>query len=190
MSLDPLLWRCLGWRLDGGRDLDLRLNRRLCRNLHGLLDQRIREVSRSLTAHSGMKRLDEAAGFLVGAAQDCLPLCGFESSGCEHGRRNRKPVGYENFEEPQRQRQGCDGSGSGGAEIFVHVGCIRGDRFQRLRDRRAGSARPGSSDEVDQLPPANRRIPPVARRLVENGQQTIVETHRDSMSLKTSVESV
>ena len=48
---------------------------------------------------------------------------------------------------------------------------------QRLRDDRAGAVWPAARNEIDQLPPAHRRVVAVARRLVQHGQQTIVEPH-------------
>ena len=48
---------------------------------------------------------------------------------------------------------------------------------ERVLDNRASAICTGTSDEVDQLAPANRRIVTVFGRLVENGQQTIVKAH-------------
>jgi hypothetical protein len=51
------------------------------------------------------------------------------------------------------------------------------DRPERFGDDRAGAVRSGARDQVHQLPPSYRRVVTVFGRLVQNGQQTIVEAH-------------
>ena len=51
------------------------------------------------------------------------------------------------------------------------------------RDDRARAVGTGAGDEVDQLAPTHRRILAVAGRLVEDGQQAIVEAHSESQIL-------
>ena len=63
------------------------------------------------------------------------------------------------------------------AEVLVDVRGLRANAVQRLRDDGAGSTRACSCDEVDQLPPADGGVVAVASRLVQYGQQAIVETH-------------
>jgi hypothetical protein len=46
-----------------------------------------------------------------------------------------------------------------------------------LGNHRARAARSGARDQVDQLAPAHRSIVTVVSRLVEDGQQSIVEAH-------------
>ena len=45
------------------------------------------------------------------------------------------------------------------------------------RPRQARARRAGACDEVNQLPPAHRRVVAVARGLAQYGQETIVELH-------------
>jgi hypothetical protein len=47
--------------------------------------------------------------------------------------------------------------------------------LQRVRDDWAGAARSGARHQVDELAPPHRRVMTVFGRLVQNGQQTIVE---------------
>jgi hypothetical protein len=149
------------------------------RLLGGVLDQRIGQVLRWLEPDLGMKRLDESARLLVGRARHRLPLSAVERGRGKHRRRHGEAVGSEEFEEAQRQRQGGDGARGGGAQVLVDFRGIGADRFKRLGDGRARGVRPGTRDQVDQLPPAHRNVAAVAGRLVQNGQQAIVETHRD-----------
>ena len=61
---------------------------------------------------------------------------------------------------------------------------IGSDRLERLDDHRTRRVRAGTCDKVHQLAPADRNIVAVAGRLVQDGQQAIVETHGSSLSLQ------
>ena len=105
-------------------------------------------------------------GFLVGIGKQGLPLRRIEAGGGEHRRRDGKLVGGEAFEQAKRQGQRGDGPGGGRAKRLVDAVRLGADRLERLDDDRARAVGPGASDEVDQLPPAHRRIMAVARGLV------------------------
>jgi hypothetical protein len=130
-----------------------------------------------LNGHVRVQRIDEAAHFVVGDSAQRLPLGSIEGGSREDRRRNGQTVRGEIFEETQRQRKRRDGSGSGGAERLFNPPGLVPDRLQCIGYDRAAAVRPGARDEVDKLPPANRRIVTVFGRLVQNGQQTIVKAH-------------
>jgi hypothetical protein len=62
---------------------------------------------------------------------------------------------------------------------------VTADHPECIGDDRAGGIRPGTRDEIDQLPPADRRIVAVASGLAEHCQKPIVEPHTKSRFLKT-----
>jgi hypothetical protein len=51
------------------------------------------------------------------------------------------------------------------------------DRLERVDNDGARAVRSGAGDQVHQLPPPHRRVVTVFGRLIEDGQQTIVEAH-------------
>jgi len=51
--------------------------------------------------------------------------------------------------------------------MFVDNGSTDTDGFQCLGNNRTRAVRPGSRDEVDQLPPAYCGIVPIARRMLQ-----------------------
>ena len=136
---------------------------------HG--SQRVRPMLR-------VKRLDEAARLLVGGGVKRLPLARLESRRGEHRRRNGEAVGREIFEQPERKGQAPR------PRAPRRRASSRRRVAASLRIASSASAttglravRPGTRDQVDQLAPPHRRVVAVFGRLVEDGQQTIVETH-------------
>ena len=124
-----------------------------------------------------MQGLDEACRLLVHQRQQCPPLAGIQGRRRQHRRRDEQAVRREIFEQAEGQWKRRDGAGRGCAKSrFDHSG-VRPDRLERAADHIAVGNRAGACNEVDQLPPAHRRIMAVAGRLVQYGQQTVVETH-------------
>ncbi len=137
----------------------------------------------------GMQRLDEPAGLVIGRGQQRAPLRRFERRRGQHRRRHGQPVGGEAFKETERQRQSGDGARGRGAQRLFNIRRFGADRFQRLRDHGARAVRPSARDEVNQLPPAHRRVVAIGGRLVQHGQQAIVEPQGLFRSLKTDTAS-
>jgi tetratricopeptide (TPR) repeat protein len=87
---------------------------------------------------------------------------------------------YSLFAQAAERQRHCRGRPGGrGAQDFVDSRRVGANHLERLSNRRTVGIGTGARDEVDQLPPAHRHIAAVASRLVEDGQQAIVETHRD-----------
>src|SRR6185503_13924654 len=129
--------------------------------------------------------LDKPAGLLVRDLEQRPPLGVVERRRGEDRSCDGKAVRGKIFKEAEGQWKRRDGTCRGSAQAFVDLASVRADRFERLRDRFARGVGSGARDEVNQLPPANRNVVAVAGRLIQNGQQAIVETHRFSMSSKT-----
>ena len=81
------------------------------------------------------------------------------------------------MKQPERKGQSRDRAGGGGAQRLVDGGSFGPDRLKRRGDHGAAAVRPRPRDEVDQLAPAHGGVMTVLGRLIEDGQQTIVEAH-------------
>jgi len=124
-----------------------------------------------------VQRLYEPASFLVGRGMQHLPLMRIERCGREDRRRDRQAVSSEILEEAERQGKRGDRPCGRRPQRFVHALRFALDGLQGLSDDRACTTGAGARNEVDQLAPAHRRVVTVFGRLVEDGQQTIVEAH-------------
>src|SRR5438270_803302 len=93
------------------------------------------------------------------------------------GAPSTQAIGSEIFEKAERQGPPRHGASGRCAQILVDVSGLCANGFQRLADDRAGAARTGARDEVDQLPPADRGVVAIAGRLIQHCEQAIVETH-------------
>ena len=125
----------------------------------------------------GMNRFDELAGFLVRRFEQCLPLGRIERCGGQYRRRDGQPIRNEIFEQSVGERPGGNRSGSGCAKLLVDGRSFGSDGVECLRNDETAVLRTRACDKVNELAPSHRRIVPVARRLAQHCQQTIVETH-------------
>ena len=105
-----------------------------------------------------MQRFDEAASFIICRRNDFPPLRGLQRSGGEHRRGNGEPVQSEISEKGERQRERRNRARRGGAEPLLDLAGIETDGLERLRNMGAAGVRPGPSDEIDELPPADRDV--------------------------------
>jgi hypothetical protein len=100
-----------------------------------------------------------------------------QGCGREHRRRDVQTVRSEIFEQGQWQRQRGNCSRRRCADCFIDAGGFASNGLQGISDNRTCTIGSGARDKVDQLAPSHRRVVPILSRLVEDGQQTIVEPH-------------
>ena len=130
-----------------------------------------------------MERSDKRIGFFIGNGDQRAPLGSVERRRRQHRGGNAQRIGCKIFKQGQRERQCGDGPGGGGANRLVDPRRLCADRLERFGGHRAGAVRSRARDKVDQLAPPDRGVMAVLRRLVEDGQQTIVEPHLNTRFL-------
>jgi hypothetical protein len=137
-----------------GRDFDLRLDPKLW-----------------------VQSADEPPCLFVRCGVQNLPLVRIKRHGRQYRGGNRKAIRGKIFEKAERQRKGRNGPRRRCPQSFIDARSFVADRLERLGYYWTGAVRSGTRDKVDQLTPSHRRVVAVFGRLVQDGQQTIVETH-------------
>lgn len=124
-----------------------------------------------------MQRGDEPSRFLVGNSAQSGPLLWFKACRSKHGGGNGEAVGGEILEQSKGQGQRGYCARRRGTQGLVHASSLVADGVEGFGDNEASAIRSSARNEVDQLTPPHRRVVTVLGRLVQNGQQTIVEAH-------------